>query len=324
MDEINTNYLFYCSGSIDLCRFKNLLLEHLFLNREKAGLSRIDDDCFSEFLIYLAEHLDPVIKRYNSSVSDFTNYFFGVLRSSFFWWYRKYRSQLDNNYYLAAVGGEDIDEREYEYKCSEKSNEIETNEKLLSVEDLKKITEAKIGASYKDVLKHKRISNVSDSNTEVLRNEACLVLAVKSCFFIDDEMIEKLSVITGIPFDEILDLVNQAKSSMNRKIFNKKELERKRNFAYFQKKKSELCAAGRRNYFWDVYFLDEKSRFHDRKWLQILEKLKTCNLKMVPSNNVVGMILGIDCRRVSYIVKIAQKNLESIKLVSEKKAEDLC
>lgn len=322
MDEINTNYLSYCSGVIGIDELRNRLLEFLFLNKEKAGLSKVDEDCFSDFLLFLAEHLDPIIKRYNSSISDFTNYFFGVVRSSFFWWYRKYRTMQNYNYYVTAVGGEDFDEREYEYRCSEKSNEIEANEKSLSVEELKKITESRIGASYKDVLKHKRISTISRENARILRNEACLVLAVKSCYFIDDEMIEKLSVVTGIPFDEIYELIERAKATMNRKITNKRELERKRNSAYFQKKKSELCAAGRKDYFWNICFLDEKSRFHDRKWLQILEKLKTCSQKMVPSNNAVGLILGIDCRRVSYIVKIARKNLNSIRLVPEKNSED--
>lgn len=317
MDEINTNYSSYQRGSLSPEKFKNCLLEQLFLNREQTGLSKIDDDCFSDFLIHFASRIDSILEKYDSEVSDFTNYFFGVIRVTFSWWYRKYKKRINEKYYIHAVGGEDIGEREYEYKCCEKYNEVEMNEKSLSIDDLKKITEVKIGASYKDVLKHKRISTISKENLEILRNEACLILALKSCWFIDDEMIEKLSVITGIACEEILALVYRAKLTMKRKIMKIQELERRRNSEYFLKKKCELSAEGRRNFFWNVYFLEERSKLHEKKWNQLLNRIKSCNLKMVPSNNAVATILGIDCRRVSYIVKVTRKYLDNLKLLCE-------
>ncbi len=146
-----------------------------------------------------------------------------------------------------------------------------------------------------------------------LVDKTILVLALKSAFFITDEQIELVSKICKIDSDVLFCIIQQLRNDIQQKYIRKREIEERRNKAYFQHKKilSQI------NYLEN----DEKStkkyvrqdltqRYINQtnNWEKINEKISDGYINLRPTNKSIADILGICERQISYYIAYA-KNL---------------
>lgn len=270
---------------------KNRLLEFMFRRKYEMGLGSMDEDDFSDFLIYMAEHFVHILRKYNPEISDFSTYLCGVLQASASWHKKKQFLTNEKNSCCETLVAEDsaaIFEDEEIFV----ENEMTTEELLKA---------AKENLEYPAGTRQST-AKISESFTKQL----CLVLALKSCFSITDPLVEKVSAATGCSKEKLRKMIMAARISIEKKEMRFQNLFKKRNFAYFYRKKFYMQKQ-REDQRPENFTEQEKQKYcsHDERWRRSLEELS--RQIPVPTNITVGRLLSMSPRHVASIVSKAKR-----------------
>ena len=272
---------------------KNLLLEFMFRRKFELGLASMSEDDFSDFLVYMAEHFVHILKKYNPEISDFSTYIYGVLQASALW--RKKKQFLVNEKKSFC-----------ETLVVEESNFVLENEEIyfeneMTTEELYKV--AKKNLEYSACSRHsERKTKISESFTK----ELCLVLALKSCYSITDPLVEKVSAATGCNKEKLRKMIMSAKESIEKKEMRFHNLFKKRNFAYFHRKKFSMQKQREAQKESDCTEYElQKFNSHDKRWRKSIEELS--RQIPIPTNITVGKLLSMSPRHVASLVSKAKE-----------------
>lgn len=306
MENTKQIWLNYKSGLISEKRAINLLLEILFKNKYEFGLASLDDDEFSDFLVFMNNRFETILKKYDPKISDFSTYIHSVINLTAFWWGKRTQEKTVKNYCCQTMSLEenfsttDFSPKEEDFYVEEPEIENIIPIPILAKEALRNLTEN----SQTKIITTKRAK------------EIVKVLALKSCNNITEHQIKIVSNITGISIEKFHKMLQEAKETLNLKKERIFILQSKRNFAYFQRKKRIVKENTLKEYFAES-FSDENNKKDEIRWKKAMHELSIAAPSLVPSNKTVAELLNISARKVKTLLDEAKENFESKSIVHE-------
>lgn len=136
-----------------------------------------------------------------------------------------------------------------------------------------------------------------------------LILALKACFFINDENILKIANFCKVPVSEFCDAIDNLRGTLEEKNEKFRLLENKRNDSYFKHQKYRKIIENNK-YSSENKKMTHLYKFHTNNWLnrnkQVGERIKN----ICPTNKNIANILGICERQVGYYLNNAESFLK--------------
>ena len=277
-------YKHYSEGKITNGQAQKQLWDVLFRRRGKILPNWMKEDNLQEFMVFIKQKFPNVLENYDAKMAVFSTFFFGVVSIARRWWYNKNIIKVSKDACCNALLEEGV--------LAEQPEDAPENAIYIKNEQF---------CDEKNwVYKGK-----SDKKRQI-RRDICLVLAIKSCMYIDDDMIEKVAFETGVSTERLQQMILKAKESMKKKIERVESLILRRNFAYFRRKYILIKKADKDRSYYGTFF-DEKLKMYDRKWKAAVDLI--AKQHMTPTNDAVGEILSMSPRRVSFLVDKAKELL---------------
>lgn len=145
-----------------------------------------------------------------------------------------------------------------------------------------------------------------------------IVLALKSCFFLTNRQIKKISSFCRISEEQLASAIEKLRAASEKKHDIYKSLIEKRNAEYFiHRKCRELLITNRFSQFSNqTERLTRQYDFHTKKWRKLNEKLKEQSRKTCPTNKSIAAILGICERQVGYYLKNIERHEQLLRFFS--------
>lgn len=280
----------------------NRLLELIFTRKYEFGLSNLDEDSFSEFLIFMSTRLSAILKKYNPSICDFSTYLHSVLNLTAFWWKKKMHTRKEK-----TICGHNlcIEESFSEADFSPDEKDFYIEEHTADILSLKQAAMENLNC-----LEHK-----SERLTKKRINEILKVLALKSCNNISQEQIAIVAEITGTPAEELNSLIRQADDTLELKKNRISVMQSKRNYAYYNRKRKLLRETNMKNLYRENIAEYSSDDPHERRWKKALEDISVAAPNLVPSNQTVARLLHFSTRKVKNILDDAKEKLSDESIV---------
>ncbi len=308
MIDINSIWDEYSCHKIDLHEASNRLLEFVFNHRKNFGLSKIDEDFFSDFILYISTRLEKIIRNFNPERCVFTTYFYGCIKISLKWWMKKsYEEREKQRFFIDFQIMESEIEENYITRDAEYMLELNSDDSKMTMGELEYL--AKKNLNYSNVFKVRNTGKLS-INREALLKQACLILAIKSCFNISDALIKRISVLMDMNEKKLQDLIQRGRNSISEKMDRCMMLESRIGRTYMHREKYEI----RQESGYKKEKNAKKKKFHEEKWNSALSELSKLAKRLSPTNVEVGRILNISPRKVACIMERAAEHLEDITL----------
>ena len=270
------------------------LVEFMYRNKNWFGLNRLVEDEFHDFLLETYPLFSHLFKNYDSTKGDFTCYVFGNVTQAYHGWKR-----INSSHQIRKITLEEIE-------CSR----LKTEESLY-VSDILSVPEycpekTRLNIKYRKKTAQRMDDLEKESQQEKFMQETVLILMVKSWYMIEHSLVEKISLFTGIPTDTLTEILNKTKELMSDKTEKINKLKSARNTRYFYKELYRMKCNS--TYGMNLaYLINRKQEYHSNKWRKSIERIRIQNKKLIPSNRIVGLILGIDQRRVQYLLQKANR-----------------
>lgn len=299
MEEIEKVYEDFKKENLNSKEACKKLVEIIFVKKKEFGLASLDEDSLSDFMIFQLTHLEKIFNIFNEDFGNFTNFVYGSIQISLIYWKRKKAKDFGENEYLLQICNEYYNEKEYRYSLSEKFQQYisGSNYSIKDVENLKKTFD-----KMKNIFRNNEIFKLSIK-----------ILAVKSSYFMNEELIEKVALLTESEKSKVAYWIECAKNEMSAKINRMKLLKAKRDNAYFYRNRY-LLQQNRLNQESWIFLVNKKVKIQSRKWKESLNALSNEEFYLRPSNVVVAKILEIDERKVAYILKKINSNVDNFVL----------
>ncbi len=299
MEEIEKVYEDFKNEKLSAKEACKKLVEIIFIKKKEFGLSSLDEDSLSDFMIFQLTHLEKIFRIFNEDFGNFTNFVYGSVQISLIYWKRKRAKKLGENDYLLQVCNEYYDDKEYRYSLSEKFQQdiIASNHSVEDVENLKKSFD-----KMKNIFRNNELFKLSIK-----------ILAIKSCCFMNEELIEKVSLLAETETSKVSNWIECAKNEMSAKIKRMEQLKTKRDNAYFYRNQYLLQKNRFTQESW-VFIVNDKLKQQSKKWEESLNALSSEEFYLRPSNVVVAKILDVDERQVAYILRKINSNVDNFVL----------
>lgn len=299
----------YKSHELSLDEAKNQLVILIYNNPPFFGMEKMSKDTFHSFLLWAQKRIENILINFNSTEGSFSGY----CRQSIFLCIRTFMkinakdtASEESFINIAPMQEEEnlykYNENEYSLQCNSSCENIQIEKNISSVDFLNKYVPQK-GRRWK-----------YDVMIENLRKAACLILTLKSCCYVDADIVRKVSLVTNLKEEEIVSLLNQVKSKLNRKIKIRENCIKARDYAFFY----------RRRYMLETVKLNEKCSLAEKLikgyekqteiWNRKNKQLKNHKYKAIPTNADLAEVLNVSDRRIAYILKTAKKNIDTISL----------
>lgn len=267
-DEIARNVQ---NGTLQLTDAITQVLQFIFLNKPYFALTALSEDDFSEFLLFIYPSVEKSFTCYSRTKASYLTYLQNIIRFSLKSWFRIEK------------------ERKYSHKCII-NNEYEL---LIKYDD---IIQEQDDFAAEDTPCY----NIIDKHKDYPIKEIILVLAMKSCYYLEENHIQKLSELTGIDIDTLWSWKEELDSTLDKKVSEMNKLVNSRNKTFFQKKvvESQLSNIDSETSF---YNLKEKSlQYHTRVWNSKNNSNYTRSIS--PTNNNIARTLNIPIRRINSLI----------------------
>lgn len=273
MKKIEDAFLSYKKGEISRFEFKNKILEIIYLNKCYFQLNKIDKENLSDFLLEFLPHLDRLIDSFNpekGSFSTFLCHFVKTVNKGYV--YKKIKNKSNEAAYLDYTVNENlisIGENNIEYSSSDDNI------------DFKKLTKVKHGKFLSE-------------------NEKILILVLKSCNYLGENHLEKISKNYNIPIKKLKNLVKEAQNTTSNQI--EKRTKSFQNIISLYHRKNR--------YFYQLKYLDKDSVSYKKiqssylytnlLWTKCTKK-KPSKL-VTPSNITISKLLNIPKHTVGLLL----------------------
>ncbi len=235
------------------------IVEVIFKNPRKFGISDMQEDDQSEFVLYLLLHIQKTVLNYTSGLSSFSTYIIGCIQMLRFAWYR--------DYYHKKARQESV--KQYYIK-----------------EEAKLVCEDEI--AYETNVYHKS-SNNQLNTTQI---QVLLILALKSCYYLTPYHIRILASKTGCSEAEIYKMKEFLESSLQGKIKRNTIMKNKINTAYINKNRCayELMCVKEGGTISER--LKTKQDLYSYRWKKYIHDLHNFP-KVKPSNEQIAELLNL-------------------------------
>ena len=282
------------------------LVEFIYRNKIWFGLNKLKEDELHDFLLKYYGLFSRLFKNYDSSKGDFSCYLIGNVSHAYMGWKRTSARRIIKQITLEEIEWSRLkSEQIYEtadaslYVSDLLSNQIPSFKKSMPMMSYRKKTSPRVKESKKGYPSPKTIQ------------DTVLVLMVKSWFLIEGEILEKISALTQVPTESLMEILRKTRAIMADKSKKIDMTIKNRNESYYFMEHYRVAD----NYTEELsYIINRKRIYHSNNWKKFNEKLARQNKNLIPSNKRVGLILGMDSRRVQYIMDRADKNMDIMSL----------
>ncbi|MBO5137191.1 MAG: hypothetical protein J6B81_01650 [Spirochaetaceae bacterium] len=284
MEKQYNNYLNQKITIEDFCLY---LLEEIYKTPKFFTCCKMEEDCFSEFLLWIHKSLPSVVKRYKISASSFQTYFTNTIRlqtKSFlrFWMKKKaFELVLDNH---------NEEEKLYDPPAAEEMIMAECH-----------------ADSFLSKKENKARKNVN------LQAKTLLILALKNYPFLNNNHIEMLPKMTATDKELFYNYLTILEQRQSKNMQRYKEAEGRVNHTYVKCKQYENEL---KNLDPDTiqHQVVQKQLETSRRLLSIRRKqMELYTRRLRPKNSVIADVLNEDRNFVARALLNAEKNLGSIK-----------
>lgn len=291
-----------------------ILMEIVYRHKALFGLKQLDEDQIIDFLIYQHPKLIKIFSIYNKSFGTFSSFLQGSVRGTYITW--KKRMARRN----ALVGSITVsDEIAYE--------EAQSQYLLPEEEVIHKLDESKgLCASYEQEQKplfrypdgslpfHLKNPLLEKARIDSLRKNAILILALKSSYYLDEPLLEKVSSATGYSVESLKLVRDELNKTLKNKINRRNACITCRNNSYYFHRKY-LLESYRLNHdsSW-AEFINTKYEKQTKTWIDKNRRLARKEYTVSATNRAVGKILGMDPRHIFYVIRQAKENMDIISL----------
>lgn len=253
-----------------------------------------DEEIKSELILKILQKGVFVLERYKEGYGIFSAYFTSFIRFQYLTLKRLKKTQMlsEATYIIMQKTDYEAQLELYEnqeyfknsasyepYSLSEKNNFISKKNKKTLLEK-----------------KEKRTKNLK---------KTILILSMKYINYINLDLLEEIALFCDIPLAKLKEIRNSLVENLNKKMIHRKELETKRDKAFFLKRKYQIeldfLKANNMNYNHKEYLLKRQTRFWNEKLIQ----LKKSTSLITPSNKQIAKELGMKERIISYYIKNA-------------------
>ncbi|MEL3906448.1 MAG: hypothetical protein P1P65_05405 [Treponema sp.] len=260
-------------------RAVDTLFQYLYFNLGEFGIYYAEEDARSDFLLWLYPKLPGIIGKYNSELSVFFTY----LRMSV-----KFHWQLFERKNRQQASYTDIAEHEQQHTAEYKMEENASvqNYELYAASPL---PDYKISPEKEQAIKR---TILWESKKKQLYQRRLLLLACKSCFFIDEHFINHLAAALEMPAQDIRAAVDEAKKQAAAKEAAYADLAAKRDFYYMRYKSAsvQLCAVDTAHTALYARLKVQQS-YNYTLWQRYLKR--TQEYQRVPSNRKLAKQFGL-------------------------------
>lgn len=290
------------------------LMELIFLYKRLFGLASLDEDQFTEFLLFQYDKLLRIFSNYNPAYGQFFTFLQGSIRGTYLTWRKQAardKTALDT---ITISPSMTFEESMSHYALpgdSYSMNHVHSKGHSVHHSTYQPLSlrrnDGKLSCRYKNPsVQRRRINN--------LRKDASLILTLKSSFYINEDIVEKVSYVSGVPAEKINDMCDKVKSSLKNKIDRRSACVRCRDNAFFFHRKYmlEYRRIDRQTIWSEI--IHSKYKKQTKTWNEKNSRLQRKDYRITASNRLVGKILGITPRRVTYVIRQAQQNMDIIQV----------
>ena len=284
------------------------LVELIYKNKQWFGLNKLGEDELHDFMLENYTLFIRLFKNYDNSKGDFLCYLLGNVSQAFQGWKRESARVL--------IKRKTLEEIEYTRLRSEGIYEF-TGEALyvsdILLDQEHPSEEIKRMISYHNMHSQRTEGTRKAKALDRFRQDVVLILMVKSWYLIDSVLLEKISAVTQIQEDTLTEILDRTKKLMEKKTNQFNFTIKNRDRSYYFK---ELYRVESDSYYGKrlAYLINRKQSYHSENWNRFNMKLQSQNRKLVPSNRIVSLVLGMDQRRIQYLLEKANKNMDNLSL----------
>ncbi len=215
------------------------LMEIIYRNKKWFGLYKLDLDQTHDFLIAVFPKLVRLFSIYDPSIGAFTPFLYAAISSALTTWRRKIVRISMGEESIRLCDSINVEESNLQYdelefaSCSKPEEIYETKNPSAKFK-LSNSSRKSAGRGVK-----KAILSAANKK-ELQKKEICLYLALKSSYFMDEDLIEKVSKFVELPSSELRKMLDQMNAQLGRKINRREICIRKRDSAFFYHRKYML------------------------------------------------------------------------------------
>ena len=295
-EEINRLPVLVKNGELSQNVALNKILTVIYTNPHRFCLGQLSDDDRSDFFLFLYTKLRNIFTNYNSKGSPFIVYLYSCISLELSAWNRmRYRNSFSadcTNFIIEQLYEEEV----FLYEQHEIS--------LCPPPAL--LPKQLCTASYHPITQYK----LTDTK-KFLKNDrdrkAALVLALKSCYYINDNDIDRICCLCGCNKGNLTNTIQTLKSSLTNKAERVRKYKERRDISFFfhRRYSSQL-----KNLPFNSYRYEQLSRKYERQsklWKKKNDFLQNSKSRVTPTNKAVAEVLGLCERQVCYYIAYAKE-----------------
>lgn len=302
MKEMEKAVLSYKKGECTQQKAINAVLSAIFRNRSYFKLEKLNDDNFSDYLLYFQERLPRFMDMYDPEKSLFRTYIRKICMTQLRSWYRRFYRHYARDMALTTYA-------------------IEEGISTLTSADY----ETPFSADETDSTSNELIDFLKQINKKIPIQTKIMMLALKSASFLTPGHITRICQIAEISEDELLHKLEIINSKINVKIKRQQHLLQLQNEAYIIKKESGIQMSVL-NPDSSHYRDAEVSRdFHDKLWKSRIDRTRATH-DVYPTNSLVSEVLDVPLGQVTHVFSAVRHKMGGSNIQKEVSYEhdDLC
>lgn len=255
----------------------NAILTAIFKNRCYFCLEKLDEDSFSDYLLYLQERLPHFMAEYDPKRSKFSTYLRKICCTQLRSWYRHFYRLYARDMALTNYA-------------------LEENMTSLSVDDPEEAFSADTSDESQEMsLFLKQINRKIPIQTKIM------MLALKSASFLTPTHITKICKLAEISEDELYEKLEIINKNLDAKLERQKHLIQLQNEAYIIKKESDIQMSILNPESSHYRNAELSKAYHTKLWKSRLERSRSSH-DVYPTNTLVSEVLDIPLGQVTHIL----------------------
>ncbi|MBQ7159690.1 MAG: hypothetical protein IJS09_09785 [Treponema sp.] len=272
----------------------NIIWEDIYLNPKKYGLL-LHGDQKSDFLLYLQERMESLFDEYQPGKILFRTFIWGLVKHTFLTWRRKIKKLYEN--------------------------EEATRKSLMSLYN--EMCDAYCEPDQ-EIISENSDENIKEDwhkKEREMAEKATLILALKSCYDIDEKLIDSVSRFTHIKKERLFEKIDKMKEKSEHKISRRNAIIRSRDNAFYFHRKYLIELSKLKQGTSTFERVQKKYQQQTNRWIR-QNQLLTHRFVLSPSNVDIADELGMKPRQVCfYINHIRQRRTHFHELLNEKQQE---
>ena len=255
------------------------VFEYIYFHLDDFYIYINDEDVRCDFLAWLYPSLETIMSRYNSSLSSFFTYLKMSLK---FYFYSFKRHMYEKTSY------DTVAENEQAYIADRKIDE-EANTSEFNVYAASSPVEYSISAEKMAAIKN---TTKWSSRKDEIYKRRILLLACKSCFFLNDVFISHIADALQVSINKLEAILDETKKRSNKRLAIYEAFVAKRDFYYirYHSVKVQLQNIDELHTTRLQRLLRQKNYYY-QLWQIFLQKTQSYNC--VPSNRILAKQFGI-------------------------------